>query len=82
MTNHGYSIRLVQANNSANIAHPGVLLGRECIARDISVTTVANTLDVTRQTVYLWFTGSVEPRKRQAIKIREFLSGINSYRIG
>ena len=82
MPNNGYSIRLVQANNLANIAHPGVHLGRECIARNISVTTVATVLAVTRQTIYLWFTGSVEPRAKQAIKIRVYISEINSNQIG
>ena len=77
MNNHGYSRKLVQTNYSADASHVGVFLGRQCIIKDIPVKSVAKDLGVTRQTVYLWFTGQVDPHPNMVTKIRAFVAKIN-----
>ena len=67
----GYSARIVQANKAADIANPGVMLGRLCIAKEIPVSHVAAYFGVTRMTVYKWFKGTEKPRKQHVEKIRE-----------
>ena len=53
----GYSARIIKANKAANANLPGVKLGRLCIAKEISVTHVAEYFKVSRMTVYNWFKG-------------------------
>lgn len=59
------------ANAGADDSNLGVYLGRYCIERDIPVSSVAKYFSVSRQTVYNWFLGEVEPRPdmQQLIKI-------------
>jgi hypothetical protein len=70
----GYSIRVAEAIKNADGNLPGVQLGRKCLDRDISVTTVARTLGVTRQTVYNWFSGKVKPQPHYVRGIETFLA--------
>ena len=58
---YGYTARLIELNKRANISSLGVRLGRVCIKQDVPVSTVAEAMGVSRQTVYNWFTGSVLP---------------------
>ena len=58
---YGYSIRVAEAVRNADESLLGVQLGRECIERNISIVDVARTLNVSRQTVYSWFTGLTHP---------------------
>jgi transcriptional regulator with XRE-family HTH domain len=60
----GYSSRLVEHNKNAPATHPGVMLGRLCIAQDISVIDAAQFFGVSRMTVYKWFRGEALPRKK------------------
>lgn len=73
----GYSIRVAEAIKAADGSHLGVQLGRACLARDIPVTTVAEVLGVTRQTVYHWFLGLSEPRGRAIDAIRAYIASLN-----
>jgi plasmid maintenance system antidote protein VapI len=77
MNNHGYSRKLVRANYEADTSQVGVFLGRQCMVKDIPVKKVAKDLGVTRQTVYLWFTGQVDPHPDMASKIRAYIAKIN-----
>lgn len=70
----GYSIQFQKRNRAANKKLFGVQFGKHCIQHNISVMEVAQRLNVTRQTVYFWFTGATEPRKETAQKIRELYS--------
>jgi hypothetical protein len=70
----GYSIKFVNEVNNADPEKIGVKLGLLCIDRDIPVTTVANYLNVSRMTIYMWFTGRAIPNKRLHLKnIEEFI---------
>jgi transcriptional regulator with XRE-family HTH domain len=72
MDNKGYSRKFVDANIKADPFHVGVQLGRICIQRDIPVQDVADYLNVSRQSVYLWFLGKTKPQPRK----RELLWGL------
>lgn len=70
----GYSARTVQANKTASTTHPGVKLGRLCIAQEIPVSDVAEFFGVTRMTIYKWFKGVEQPRKQHIEKIEETIA--------
>ena len=70
---YGYSVKLANLNKAANGRKLGVKLGRACIAADISVSVVARRLGVSKQTVYNWFTGAVEPSVDRAAKIQAYI---------
>lgn len=72
----GYSIRVAEAIQEADGNLLGVQLGRACLARDISVSTAAEALGVTRQTVYHWFLGLSEPRGKTCDAIRAYLTNL------
>ena len=59
---YGYSARIVRLNAVADERRLGVDLGRVCIALDIPVSKVAETLGVSKQTIYNWFIGAYEPQ--------------------
>lgn len=76
----GYSTGFIRAVNEADVRHVGVQLGRVCIKKDIPITDVAEYLQVSRQSVYMWFLGNVTPRPAmqermralaKALKVRE-----------
>jgi predicted DNA-binding protein YlxM (UPF0122 family) len=64
---------LVQANQAANSKKIGVVLGRYCIAKDIPVAEIAEKFDVSRMTIYSWFTGAAEPHRSKAEQIAAML---------
>jgi len=69
----GYSLRMAEAIREADDNNLGVQLGRVCLARDISVSQVAQVLNVSRQAVYLWFSGVAAPRGKTGDAIRAYL---------
>jgi hypothetical protein len=69
----GYSQRVIEANQLADFNSLGVRLGAFCISRDIPVLDIAEYFQVSKVTVYNWFTGKVEPRKAQEERIRDIL---------
>jgi hypothetical protein len=73
MKNQGYSAKLIRANQEADPNNVGVLLGRVCIMLDISVSQVASLLNVSRPTVYFWFTGTVIPHPTKAKEIQALI---------
>lgn len=74
--NRGYSSRIVGANSLASIDSLGVLLGRYCIAQDISVTEISEAMAVSKMTIYKWFTGKTLPRKSQEERIKEIIADL------
>ena len=74
----GYSYRLIQANKEAEYDHPGVRLGRLCIAQEIPVSDVAQFFDVSRMTVYKWFKGKELHRRKRAEKIDEVIAKLKN----
>jgi predicted DNA-binding protein YlxM (UPF0122 family) len=73
MSLRGYSFRLVRANQAADTKKIGVQLGRYCIAKDIPVAEIADKFDVSRMTIYSWFTGVAEPHRSKAEEIAVML---------
>jgi transcriptional regulator with XRE-family HTH domain len=71
---YGYTARLIQKNKEASGRSLGVKLGRLCIKHDLSVSEVANTLGVSRQAVYNWFTGVNTPKPPLTDLIEELIS--------
>ena len=69
----GYSQLVVEANQQADPHHVGVMLGRVCIAHKISASVIAEELDISRQTVYDWFSGRVKPAKEKESTIMQLI---------
>lgn len=70
----GYSTSFVRA-----IAHSGLSdlmfrFAHECVVREIPVSTISERLNVSRATVYAWFTGKVQPRKQHQEKIQQIMA--------
>lgn len=72
MDARGYSRRVVSVNAEADQSLPGVKLGKFCIRRDIPVSFVSSYFDVSRMSVYKWFSGEWTPRKKCLEKIAAF----------
>lgn len=79
---HGYTVSLFFANKDADKNSIGVLLGTECISRDIPVALVAKKLKVSRQTIYNWFSGLHTPADDHTIEISRFLGDIKQDKYG
>ena len=71
----GYSQAIVEANAAAP-AGPGVQLGAVCIALKYPASQVAKALNVSRQTVYDWFSGKTKPNKEKEFGIQELIKTI------
>jgi transcriptional regulator with XRE-family HTH domain len=69
----GYSARLIKQNAAADQSMLGVRLGKLCIEKDISVARIADHFDMTKQTVYNWFTGISSPNRWLAPTIEAFI---------
>jgi DNA-binding transcriptional regulator YiaG len=59
----GYSQHIVEANQLADPSKVGVMLGKLCIAKKIPATLVAEELEISKQSVYDWFSGRANPTK-------------------
>lgn len=71
---YGYSQRIVAANSQADSTLLGVTLGKLCIEQDIPVVDIAETMGVSRQTIYNWFCGIHEPQAAQVESVKEFIA--------
>ena len=74
MSLRGYSYKLVQAIRAADPKLVGVRLGLTCIESNIPVSEIAEAFNVSRMTVYSWFTGVSKPHAKKAELIQKFLS--------
>lgn len=74
MSLRGYSLRLVEAIKAGNPRHPGVRLGKYCIAKGVPVSQMAKKFGVSRMTIYTWFTGTGTPHKNKIELIDKLLS--------
>ena len=70
----GYSYALVRVIQAADPKLLGVRLGTLCVAKDIPVAQVAARFNVSRQTVYWWFTGKYKPQSGVAEEIEQMLA--------
>lgn len=73
---YGYSAKLVALNRQADKNNLGVRLGRACIREDIPVSRVAETLGVSRQTLYNWFMGRSSPQPMMVDLVARYLERI------
>ena len=69
----GYSLKFAKAVAKANQDLVGVMLGRLCIDKDISVIEVAKHFGVSRTAIYAWFMGKSIPNKTHEVKIYKYL---------
>jgi len=69
----GYSLKFAKAVAKANQDLVGVMLGKLCIDKDISVIEVANYFSVSRTAIYAWFLGKSQPNKIHETKIYKYL---------
>ena len=74
---YGYSQSLVYANKKASIKSLGVALGRACIRKNISVSTVADYFGVSRMTVYNWFKGDTVPDALVHARVERYIASLN-----
>jgi hypothetical protein len=74
--NRGYSSRVVGANSLADTDSLGVLLGRYCIAKDISASEISEAMAVSKMTIYKWFTGKTLPRRSKEELIKEIIADL------
>ena len=64
----GYTQTVVEANQKAEPSL-AVMLGTLCISTKYPVSQVAKELGVSRQTVYSWFSGRLNPTKKKALAV-------------
>ena len=74
---YGYSARLIKFNKQADETRLGVTLGRVCIALDIPVSTIAQDIGISRQTIYNWFMGLHDPHPKCREQIVEIISRLD-----
>lgn len=73
----GYSYRVVSALRSGDAGKPWVALGLKCVDRDIPVDTIAQALNVSRQSVYAWFLGRSTPSAESEERITALLRSLD-----
>ena len=69
----GYSVKFAKIVSKANQELAGVMLGKLCIEKDISVIEVSKHFSVSRTAIYAWFTGKSIPNKVHEVKIYKYL---------
>jgi len=69
----GYSQTIIENNKKAKES-TGTLLGQLCIALKYPVSQVAKELNVSRQTVYDWFSGITKPSKHIEARVVELIN--------
>ena len=72
----GYSQVIIEANQRAKET-VGTLLGKLCISLKYPASQVAKKLNVSRQTVYDWFSGRKKPAVRHQLKIKELIVALD-----
>ena len=74
----GYSQSIVEANNLADPDNVGVLLGRICIEKKYPVLNVVKELEISKQSVYDWFSGKKQPAFENESAIRQLIQKLMS----
>ena len=71
----GYSQVIIEANLKAKET-TGTILGALCISLKYPASQVAKELNVSRQTVYDWFSGKTKPSRRLEVLIGDLIGRI------
>lgn len=74
-----YSAKIIRLNSEADPALCGVALGRLCIRLGVPVARVCADLDVSKSTVYRWFSGEREVGKHLVTKVTEYYMRLHSH---
>tara|TARA_R100000988_G_scaffold103429_1_gene82293 strand:+ start:490 stop:723 length:234 start_codon:yes stop_codon:yes gene_type:complete len=72
----GYSQIVIEANQSANKTL-GVELGAICIELKHPVQKVSESLNISRQTVYDWFSGRAKPTKSKEDVVKKLIAELS-----
>jgi transcriptional regulator with XRE-family HTH domain len=70
----GYSTLFIRKVEEADRGDLVSQYAYACIDRNLPMSEVARRMDVTRATIYNWFTGKATPRAHQQEKIRKALA--------
>ena len=70
---YGYSQSLAATLLDADSEHLGITLGKHCVKLGVPVAEVADSLGVSRATVYNWFWGLNTPLAKHEKPIRDFI---------
>jgi DNA-binding XRE family transcriptional regulator len=73
----GYSQIIIEANQRA-AETTGTLLGKLCISLKYPASQVAKELNVSRQTVYDWFSGKTKPSRHLDSTVRAFVEKLKT----
>ena len=76
MVSRGYDTALVARVQAADASLAGVRLGRACVKHGVPVAKAAKELNVSRQTIYSWFTGKTLPRPTDELRIVRYIQEI------
>jgi transcriptional regulator with XRE-family HTH domain len=68
----GYSQVVIEANQNAEPSL-GVTLGAVCITTKYPASKVAKELNISRQSVYDWFSGKTKPSKDKVNKVNDLI---------
>ncbi|MEI8281525.1 MAG: hypothetical protein WCG75_03880, partial [Armatimonadota bacterium] len=68
---------LGMGDTDISISNLGLELGRICLLHNLSVVMVAKIFEVSRMTVYNWFSGASVPSKHLHRRIRLFMENLN-----
>lgn len=74
LLSRGYSTLFLRKVEEADQGDLVIQYANACIDRDLPITEIARRMDVTRATIYNWFTGKSAPRAHQKEKIRKALA--------
>jgi DNA-binding phage protein len=69
----GYTTLFIRKVEEADQGDLVIQFANACIDRELPISEVARRMEVTRATVYNWFTGKSSPRVHQQEKIRRTL---------
>ena len=70
----GYSTLFIRKVEEADQGTLVIQFANACIDRELPIAEIARRMEVTRATVYNWFTGKSSPRVHQQEKIRRTLA--------
>ncbi len=70
----GYSTLFIRKVEEADQGDLVIQFANACIDRELPIAEIARRMEVTRATVYNWFTGKSSPRVHQQEKIRRTLA--------
>jgi DNA-binding phage protein len=69
----GYSTLFIRKVEEADQGNLVIQFANACIDRELPIAEIARRMEVTRATIYNWFTGKSSPRVHQQEKIRRTL---------